>query len=180
MDSASSLLQAVLDTCEPGSAASTLLSDTRDLRNALGRFATGVTVVTARGPDGTAAGVTVNSFCSVSLDPPLVLWCLCKRAPSGRVFLKSTHFAIHVLAEDQAELSTRFSRPSANKFAGLVLTQGLGGAPLLEGAVARFQCRLEQRHDAGDHYIMIGRVEDYTHAAGSPLVFHTGAYRKLA
>ena len=163
--------------CEPVS-----ISDwnTRDLRNALGGFATGVTVVTSRGDDGVAAGVTVNSFCSVSLEPPLVLWCLCKTAPSCRVFLDATHFAVHVLAETQAHLSTRFSKPSPDKFAGLDVSRGLGGAPVLDGVVALFECRSEQRIDAGDHYIMLGRVERYGHTGGSPLLFHTGAYRKLA
>ena len=165
--------------CEP-SPVSAAAWNTRDLRNALGGFATGVTVVTARNGDGTTAGVTVNSFCSVSLDPPLVLWCLCKSASSGRVFLDATHFAIHVLAEDQAHLSTRFSRPSHDKFAGLDVSRGLGGAPVLDGVVSLFECRCEQRIDAGDHYIMLGRVERYGHTGGPPLLFHTGAYRKLA
>lgn len=153
--------------------------DSRELRNALGRFATGVTVVTACGREGTLAGVTVNSFCSVSLDPPLVLWCLSKKAPSCRTFLNATHFAIHILGEDQSHLSTRFSRPARDKFAGLPVTQGIGGVPLLDGAVAVFQCSAEQRHEAGDHHIMVGRVEQYVHCEGRPLVFHTGAYCKL-
>ena len=165
-------------TCEPVSGA-TSAWNSRDLRNALGGFATGVTVVTSRGDDGSAAGVTVNSFCSVSLDPPLVLWCLCKTAPSSRVFLDATHFAVHVLAEDQAHLSMRFSKPSLDKFAGLDVSRGLGGAPVLDGVVALFECRCEQRIDAGDHYILLGRVERYGHTGGSPLLFHTGAYRKL-
>jgi flavin reductase (DIM6/NTAB) family NADH-FMN oxidoreductase RutF len=153
--------------------------DARDLRNALGRFATGVTVVTARSRDGATAGVTVNSFCSVSLEPPLVLWCLSKAAPSSRVFLDATHFAIHVLAEHQAHLSARFSRPAPDKFAGLGTKRGLGSVPLLDDVVALFECSTDQRHDAGDHYIMLGRVERYVHTARAPLVFHTGAYRRL-
>lgn len=153
--------------------------DARELRDALGRFATGVTVVTARGHDGAAAGVTVNSFCSVSLDLPLVLWCLSKTAPCCRVLLNATHFAIHVLAEDQVHLSQRFSKPSADKFAGLEVSFGLGGVPLLDDVAALFQCRAEQRHDAGDHYIMVGRVEEYAHAARLPLVFHSGTYSRL-
>lgn len=168
-----------LANCEPAPAAAAA-PGTRDLRSALGGFATGVTVVTARTGDGASAGVTVNSFCSVSLDPPLVLWCLCKTAPSARVFLAATHFAIHVLAADQGDLSARFSRPSPDKFAGLVLSRGLGGAPVLNGVVALFECRAEQRVDAGDHYIMLGRVDRYGHTGGPPLVFHTGAYRQLA
>lgn len=168
-----------LGACEPVSEGPSDWT-TRDLRNALGGFATGVTIVTSRGKDGAAAGVTVNSFCSVSLDPPLVLWCLCKTAPSSRVFIDATHFAIHVLAEDQSHLSTRFSRPSPDKFAGLDIVRGLGGAPVIDGVVALFECRCEQRIDAGDHYIMLGRVERYGYTGGAPLLFHTGAYRRIA
>jgi flavin reductase (DIM6/NTAB) family NADH-FMN oxidoreductase RutF len=179
MDGLSTQTYSDLDTCasEPVATSSW---NTRDLRNALGGFATGVTVVTARSGDGACAGVTVNSFCSVSLDPPLVLWCLCKTAPSCRVFLTATHFAIHVLAADQQHLSARFSKPSPDKFAGLDISRGLGGAPLLNDVVALFECRAQQRVDAGDHYIMLGRVDRYGHTGGRPLVFHSGGYRKLA
>ena len=154
--------------------------EARDLRNALGQFATGVTVVTARGRDGAAAGMTVNSFCSVSLDPPLVLWCLSKTAPCCRILLRATHFAIHVLADDQVHLSQRFSKPAADKFAGLEISFGIGGVPLLDGVAALFQCRAEQRHESGDHYVMVGRVEDYAHAPRPPLVFHGGTYARIA
>lgn len=153
--------------------------DTRDLRDALGRFATGITIVTARTPDGKVAGVTANSFCSVSLDPPLVLWCLSKAAPSRAVFAHATHFAVHVLAEDQGHLSARFCKPSRNKFAGVDVTEGLGGAPLLDGVVALFECRHENQHDGGDHVIIVGRVERYRHTDLPPLVFHTGGYHGL-
>lgn len=150
--------------------------DTRELRDALGCFATGITIVTARAADGQAAGVTANSFCSVSLDPPLVLWCLAKSAPSKPVFANATHFAIHVLAEHQADISARFSRPSKDKFAGLQVTDGLAGTPLLEDAVAVFECRCEQRYDGGDHLIIVGRVERYRHTDRPPLLFHFGRY----
>lgn len=153
--------------------------DTRELRDALGRFATGITIVTARAPDGKVAGVTANSFCSVSLDPPLVLWCLSKTAPSRAVFAHATHFAVHVLAEDQGHLSAQFCKPSRNKFAGVDVTEGLGGAPLLEGVVALFECRQENQHDGGDHVIIVGRVERYRHTDLPPLVFHTGGYHGL-
>lgn len=151
-------------------------TDTRTLRNALGCFATGITIVTARGTDGQVAGVTANSFCSVSLDPPLVLWCLAKSAPSGSVFVNATHFAIHVLAEDQADLSARFSRPSKNKFAGLHVSEGLAGTPLLADAAAVFECRCEHRYEGGDHLIIVGKVERYSHTDRLPLVFHSGRY----
>jgi flavin reductase (DIM6/NTAB) family NADH-FMN oxidoreductase RutF len=158
---------------------------TRDLRKALGGFVTGITVVTARAPDGRTAGVTVNSFCSVSLDPPLVLWCLSRTAPSYPVFLDAGYFAIHVLAEDQAHLSARFSgQPksggrSKDKFAGLELYDGLGGAPMLADVVARYECRLERRYDGGDHLIMVGEVERYRHTERRPLLFHAGRHRGL-
>ena len=159
--------------------AGTGLINTRELRDALGAFATGITIVTACAPDGRVAGVTANSFCSVSLDPPLILWCLARAAPSRSVFANASHFAVHILAEDQVHLSDRFSRPSRNKFAGLDVSEGLGGAPLLAGVVALFECRCEQRHDAGDHVIIIGQVERYLHTKRPPLVFHASGYRGL-
>jgi flavin reductase (DIM6/NTAB) family NADH-FMN oxidoreductase RutF len=155
------------------------IEDARDFRRALGSFATGITIVTARAPDGGLAGVTANSFCSVSLEPPLVLWCLSASAPSRAVFAHASHFAVHILAEDQLGLSDRFCRPSRNKFAGLEVTEGLGGAPLLDGVVALFECRREQRHDAGDHIILVGRVERYQHTDRRPLVFHGSNYHGL-
>jgi flavin reductase (DIM6/NTAB) family NADH-FMN oxidoreductase RutF len=148
--------------------------DALDLRRALGGFATGVTVVTSREPGGRRAGITVNSFCSVSLDPPLVLWCLARNAPSHEVFAAASHFAIHVLAADQAGLSRRFSRPAADKFAGLDCGEGLGGAPLLDGAAVRLECRRECSYESGDHHIMIGRIERYCYSECTPLLFHGG------
>ena len=145
-----------------------------DLRRAMGGFATGVTVVTSRSPSGQAAGVTVNSFCSVSLDPPLVLWCLARRAPSLPVFARASHFAIHVLSSDQAALSRRFSRPAEDKFAGLMTADGLGGVPLLDGAAVRFECRREHDYESGDHLILIGRIERYCYCDRAPLLFHVG------
>ena len=159
-----------------GALAGTGLFDARALRDALGRFATGITIVTARAPKGELAGVTANSFCSVSLKPPLVLWCLAKTAPSQSVFTKATHFAIHVLAENQAALSARFSRPSKDKFAGLAVTAGLGGTPLLDGVAALFECRKVHRYEGGDHLIIVGQVERYRHAERAPLLFHSGRY----
>ena len=104
------------------------MTDKRELRRALGSFTTRITIMTARGPDGRIAGVTANSFCSVSLDPPLVLWCLAGSAPSRAVFTHASHFAVHILAEDQLALSDRFCRPSKNKFAGLDVAEGLAAA----------------------------------------------------
>jgi flavin reductase (DIM6/NTAB) family NADH-FMN oxidoreductase RutF/flavin-dependent dehydrogenase len=151
--------------------------DTRDFRRALGQFTTGVTVVTTRGADGRMVGVTANSFSSVSLDPPLVLWCLDKRAGSRSAFAECTHFAVNVLAAEQHHLSRRFATPAADKFAGVDVVEGPGGLPLLEGAVARYACRCVREIDAGDHVILLGEVESYETFDREPLVFHSGVYR---
>lgn len=150
--------------------------DARDFRSALGQFATGVTVVTTRSTDGARVGMTANSFTSVSMDPPLVLWCPSKRAPSLQDFEASTHFAINVLASDQHVLSRQFATPAEDKFAGVHCEEGVSGVPLIGGAVATFQCRTVARHDAGDHVVYIGHVEEYTNSGGEPLVFHGGTY----
>lgn len=150
--------------------------DSRELRKALGRYATGVTVITARAPEGRRIGVTANSFTSVSLDPPLVAWCPAKSAPSLPALRQSTHFAVNVLAADQHHLSRQFATPAPDKFAGVTTTEGLGGAPLIEGALARFECRTVRWVDAGDHVICLGHVERFDTSDGEPLVFHAGAY----
>ncbi|MEV0586160.1 flavin reductase family protein [Nonomuraea sp. NPDC050310] len=150
----------------------------RALRDAFGQFATGVAVVTAVSPEGERAGVTVNSFTSVSLDPPLVLWCLAGRAPSARVFLRAGHFAVNVLAAGQDELSRRFATPAADKFAGVELLAA--PLPMLAGALATFACRTVRVLDGGDHHIFVGEVEDYRRSGGEPLVFHSGRYREFA
>ncbi|WP_030803027.1 styrene monooxygenase/indole monooxygenase family protein [Streptomyces sp. NRRL F-2799] len=150
--------------------------DGRELRRALGQYATGVTVVTARAPDGRNVGMTANSFTSVSLDPPLVLWCPGKNSPSLPDFTDASHFAVHVLAADQHHLSRQFATPADDKFRGTPTTPGIAGTPLLDGAVARFQCRTVQRVDAGDHIIFLGEVEEYEADGGAPLVFHSGYY----
>ena len=151
--------------------------DRRELRRALGQFATGVTVVTARAGDGRRIGVTANSFTSLSLDPPLVLWCLAKSAPSLPEFLESSHFAVNVLAADQHHLSRQFSTPAPDKFAGVPASEGAGGVPLLDGVIARFTCRHVRNHDGGDHVIFIGEVERFEEFEAEPLVFHSGFYR---
>ena len=156
--------------------------DNTALRRALGQFATGITVVTARGSDGTLAGLTVNSFASVSLDPPLVLWSLSSHSPSRPVFETCSHYAINVLAEDQADLSRRFAASGTDKFAGLAWLSGAGGAPLLEGCCARFECCNETRHEGGDHSIFVGRVEHHECLGPQdrPLLYHAGRYRRIA
>jgi flavin reductase (DIM6/NTAB) family NADH-FMN oxidoreductase RutF len=151
--------------------------DRRDYRRALGQFATGVTVVTARASDGRKVGVTVNSFSSVSLDPPLILWSLSRQTPSFIDFTNATHFAVNVLEARQHHLSRQFSTPLPDKFAGVEFEEGTGGVPLLHGAIAQFVCRKVRQHDAGDHIILVGEVEQYKYNEGEPLVFHSGRYR---
>jgi 3-hydroxy-9,10-secoandrosta-1,3,5(10)-triene-9,17-dione monooxygenase reductase component len=151
-------------------------SHTRRFRDALGAFATGVTIVTARDREGRDVGLTANSFNSVSLDPPMVLWSLAKSARSLPTFVEATHFAVHVLAADQEELSLRFAARGANKFSDLELDRGPGQVPLLRGCSARFQCRTAFRYEGGDHMIFVGAVEAFDHTERAPLVFHGGRY----
>jgi flavin reductase (DIM6/NTAB) family NADH-FMN oxidoreductase RutF len=151
---------------------------TAALRQAFGAFATGVTIVTARDAAGTPAGMTVNSFTSVSLDPPLVLWCVQRGVPPAEVFVRAGHYAVHVLAADQRALSDRFADPATlgARFDGLPLDEGVAGLPLITGCPTRMGCAVVQRHDAGDHVILVGRVLTLEHRAAAPLMFHAGRY----
>jgi flavin reductase (DIM6/NTAB) family NADH-FMN oxidoreductase RutF len=150
--------------------------DPRAFRRALGNFATGVTIVTAATADGTKVGVTANSFNSVSLDPPLVLWSIDKRSGSYEVFEQAEHFAVNILAADQTDLSNQFARPRDDKFAGVLHEPGEGGAPLFPDCAARFQCEKHQQIDGGDHWILIGKVVSFDDFGRSPLLYHQGAY----
>lgn len=149
--------------------------DPRILRRALGNFATGVTIVTARAGED-MVGVTANSFSSVSLDPPLVLWSIDKRSGSLPVFRRASHFAINVLAMDQIELSNRFARPHEDRYAGVPWHPGEGGCILLEGTSANFQCEKVEIIEGGDHWILIGRVRAFEDHGTAPLVYHQGSY----
>ena len=148
----------------------------RALRQALGRFATGVTVVTTRTRAGKLEGMTANSFSSVSLDPPLVSWSLRRQAPSLIGFLDAGCFAVNILAAEQGAISRHFATPSADKFDGVSWDPGHGGCPLLPGSLASFECDTHQAVEAGDHVILIGRIRRVTHRDGAPLVFHGGQY----
>jgi flavin reductase (DIM6/NTAB) family NADH-FMN oxidoreductase RutF/DNA-binding MarR family transcriptional regulator len=150
--------------------------DPRVFRRALGNFATGVTVMTAATPSGIKAGVTANSFNSVSLDPPLILWSIDKRSGSYPVFDEATHFAVNILAADQIDLSNQFARPRDDKFSGVSYEAGAGGAPLLSDCSARFQCEKYQQVDGGDHWILIGKVVACDDFVRAPLLYHQGAY----
>jgi 3-hydroxy-9,10-secoandrosta-1,3,5(10)-triene-9,17-dione monooxygenase reductase component len=150
--------------------------DARALRDALGAFATGVTIVTTRAEDGTDIGLTANSFSSVSLAPPMVLWSLAKSAASIGAFREARYFAVHVLAADQDGLSARFATRGIEKFAGLAVERGREEIPLLGGCTARFECRTAFQYEGGDHVIFVGEVENLTHSERPPLVFHGGRY----
>lgn len=147
-----------------------------DLRRALARFVTGVTVVTAAGPAGAPIGVTVNSFSSVSLAPPLVLWSLSERSSRRSHFLAASHFTINVLGEAQQDVSARFAGPPETRFRGVDWQPGLGGAPVLEGCLATFECAHAGQIPAGDHLLLLGRVERFQHRAGMPLIFFASRY----
>ncbi|HVE54140.1 MAG TPA: flavin reductase family protein [Ramlibacter sp.] len=149
----------------------------QEFRAALGMFATGVTIVTARSGDGQVIGLTANSFNSVSLSPPLVLWSLSRAAASMAVFSAGSHYAINVLAADQKALAERFALKGADRWGGVTFDKGAGGAPLLHGAAATFECFNRSRYEEGDHVIFVGEVERCTHRDGAmPLLFHGGRY----
>jgi len=157
----------------------TNLFDLAAYRRCLGQFPTGVAIVTAF-VDGQAIGMTSNSFASVSLDPPLVLWSIKRASKSFPAFMACTHFAINVLAVEQIHHSQRFAVSGPGKFDGIAWTRSANGAPVLDGASAVFECKHERDEDGGDHVIMIGRVERYTRAAArEPLVFGEGRYAVL-
>lgn len=154
----------------------TIADRARQFRNALGSFATGVTIITTRSPDGADVGVTANSFNSVSLDPPMILWSLAKTSTSFDAFMVAEDFAVHVLAMDQEGLSGRFAKTNTDKFSGLTVERGRKSIPLLPGCAARFQCRAAYRHEGGDHIILVGEVDEFDHDGHAPLAFHGGRY----
>ena len=153
--------------------------DPRDFRNALGTYPTGVTIITAAGVDGKPYGITCNSFASVSLNPPLVLWSLVSYSSSLSAFQNASHFAVNVLGVSQQALANKFAKSSDDKFAGVEWTPGLGNAPVLADSVANFQCRAANRYYGGDHVIFLGAVEAYTYNRKEPLLFARGGYGRF-
>jgi flavin reductase (DIM6/NTAB) family NADH-FMN oxidoreductase RutF len=148
-----------------------------DFRAALAMFATGVTIVTAIDRSGTPIGLTANSFNSVSLEPPLVLWSLSRQAGSMPEFQRGSHYAINILSAGQHDLALRFSSREVDRFRDVAFRPGSGGAPLLEGAAAVFECFNRSRYEEGDHVIFVGEVERCTRREGAqPLIFHGGRY----
>ncbi|MDO9316311.1 MAG: flavin reductase family protein [Burkholderiaceae bacterium] len=148
-----------------------------DFRAALGTFATGVTVITARDAHGKPVGLTANSFNSVSLTPPLVLWSLSRSASTMPAFTRGSHYAINILAADQRGIAERFSRKDIDRFEGIKLLEGLSGAPILDGVMAVFECFNRSQYEEGDHVIFVGEVEHCARREGAlPLIFHGGRY----
>lgn len=149
--------------------------DSRGFRQCLGQFATGVTVMSTS-HDGTLSGMTANSFSSLSLDPPLVLWSINKSSSNCRAFSNADHFAVSILSDQQIEVAQRFARSGGDKFDGVAWRAGLGGVPVIEKAVATFECSREAVHDGGDHLLLIGRVLRYERYTGDALLFVQGRY----
>lgn len=151
--------------------------DTRDFRNALGKFATGVTVITTKDAKGEQYGVTASSFNAVSMTPPLILWSIDKGAYSKDVYCQAEHFVVNILASDQVPISNRFAQRGENKFKDIDVEEGVGGSARIIGAVAHFECRTWQVYEGGDHFIIVGEVLEYDYQDGcGSLVFHGGRY----
>lgn len=155
-------------------------TDTRALRDALGRFATGVTIVTtADAASGEPAGFTANSFASVSLEPPILLVCLAHTAASYALFRASDTFAVNVLSAEQETIAKTFATRGADKFADVAWARGSRGAPLIDGSLARFDCAMHERVVAGDHDVLFGRVLGFSRHEGRALVYHSGGFATL-
>lgn len=148
--------------------------DSQNFRRALGRFTTGVTVVTACGNGGAPIGMTCNSFTSLSLNPPLVQWSIANNSRNYSAMCVATHFAVHVLEAGQSEICRQFSARDIDRFANVPLETGLHGLPLLRNYHARFECEIYARHEAGDHTIVVGRVLRLAYNEGEPLIFYCG------
>lgn len=159
---------------------SAALIDSRDFRRALGHFATGVTIITARGADGKPIGLTCNSFGSLSLDPPLVQWSIAKTSRNYAALCVATHFAVHVLKVSQRDLCVQFSAKDLDRFGNVELEAGLQELPLLKHCHARFECETYARHEAGDHTLIIGRVMRLCEQDGEPLICYRGSLSSLA
>ena len=155
--------------------------DQREFRNALGAYTTGITVITTTSAKGHPVGITVNSFTSVSLEPPLILWCLDNSAESYDDFTQSEHFTVHVLHSEQQNVSTIFATPNADKFGQVPWSHGEEGTPVLDEFLECFHCKIEKLHEGGDHVIILGRVVRLeTKLDCPPLLYHQGEYKVLS
>jgi flavin reductase (DIM6/NTAB) family NADH-FMN oxidoreductase RutF len=151
-----------------------------EFRTTLSRFASGVTVVTTIDPEGKPWGMTVSAFSSLSLEPPLILICIDRRASGHDNLVEGGTFAVNILAEDQEEISRRFASRDIDRFDGIGYKQGATGAPLLEGAIARIECRIDATHPGGDHTIVVGEIIACEVSDGKPLTYYRGGYAQLA
>jgi flavin reductase (DIM6/NTAB) family NADH-FMN oxidoreductase RutF len=152
--------------------------DSKELRNVLGCFGTGVTVVTTISASGERVGLTANSFSSVSLDPPIVLWSLGKQSRYLPIFHESGRFVINVLGVDQLHLSNQFAKPSDDRFAGVECQLGLGGLPVIQGCAANIECETISAQEVGDHVLYLGKILRYSHIKKDSLLFCNGAYAR--
>jgi flavin reductase (DIM6/NTAB) family NADH-FMN oxidoreductase RutF len=150
--------------------------DNKDLRKAFSKFGTGVTVMTAVSSDGALAGVTANSFNTVSMDPPIVLWSLALNSPSLKIFRDAGHFVVNILGLHQIAHSQRFSRANPDKFAGIAVGQARCGAPILENCAATLECSTLSEQTVGDHVLFLGQIQHYEYASVEPLLFFNGKY----
>ena len=153
--------------------------DRRAFRDTLAYFPTGVTIITTRAANGEPVGLTANSFNSVSLGPPLVLWSLAQYSPNLPIFQECAYFAVNILAEDQAALSRKFGSTHADKFAGIEWEEGMEGIPLLAGCAAHLECKSQFRHYGGDHIIFVGQVERFAKFDRPSLVFSHSRYHRV-
>jgi flavin reductase (DIM6/NTAB) family NADH-FMN oxidoreductase RutF len=153
--------------------------DGTELRRVMGLFATGVTIITTRDGQGNFYGLTANAFTSLSLSPPLVLICIDRKAETFAHFYDSKCFVVNILTEDQQELSGRFAKSGGDKFAGVAHRPGHLGVPVIDGALGALECRILETHEAGDHVIHIGQVEQMEIREGRPLLFFQGRYRQI-
>lgn len=153
--------------------------DPRALRDAFGQFATGVTVITTIGDEGAPVGMVANSFSSVSMDPPLILWSIGLKTPSLGAFRSHPSFAINIMCQDSKDLVHNFSRPSDTKFADVGWTKGIDGVPILDRAATVLECRTENRYEGGDHEIYLGRVCRFSITDKEPLIFHKGKFAEI-
>lgn len=156
------------------------MDESVNLRQCLGKFATGVTVVSCRDQDGRPCGITANSFSSVSLKPPMVLWNIAKVSRSLQAYLNAEYFAINILSSQQRPIARRFARSDVNPFAGIEHRDSARNVPLLVDTLAMIECRTHDVHDCGDHHIVIGEVIDYELCSGEPLLFYSGDYRYMS
>jgi flavin reductase (DIM6/NTAB) family NADH-FMN oxidoreductase RutF len=154
--------------------------DSVGLRRALGRFATGVVVVATCTPEDHLVGLTANSFAAVSLDPPLVLWSLNRKASSFSGFTRAGHFSVSILGAEQEALARHFATRKDDKFAAIAFTRGHGGCPLISNSLATFECQAEATMDGGDHVVFLGRVLHATYREGEPLIFSAGQFLNRA